>query len=181
MDFQDAFMPPLLLQHGRKRSFEKLMNSNYSKYGTTTGVLTIDTSITPSCGLLCAGWPSWAFALTIRGWRVELIILKESPWLEALKVWLPDTQVLTYVSGDKRLGGYAKIRNWFCDVEPPRSLCLWNSDAELIVTCRRARHVQDSSWRMKHLYLTHVDAGGATDGSWSLNVYHKGNLSFDDI
>lgn len=66
---------------------------------------------------------------------------------------------------------------WFSDIDLPRSLLLWDSLADVIVTSRCARHIQDPAWRMEVMRLKHVDFGGATK-VMNLHVHMKGHQSF---
>jgi hypothetical protein len=66
---------------------------------------------------------------------------------------------------------------WFSDSDLPKSLLLWDSLADVIVTSRCAHHIQDPAWRMEVMRLKHVDFGGATK-VMNLHVHTKGHQSF---
>jgi hypothetical protein len=66
-----------------------------------------------------------------------------------------------------------KIKYRFCDFDPPCSLPLRSSDAEVIVTSRRVRHITDQTWHMIPSFIHHINVGGATDGKWHFCFYSK--------
>ena len=97
----------------RKRSIEALSSNDYSKYGTTMGILTTVGSSVVFCGCLCTGWPNWAWAAQARGWCVAIIITKDSSWVKTIQKCFTNTCVLTFVSGFSLGEDFAKIK--ICD------------------------------------------------------------------
>ncbi len=76
---------------------------------------------------------------------------------------------------------FTKLNYWFSDSDPPRSLNLWKSYAKVIVSIRRAHHVDDSSWTMTPFHFQHSAVGGATDAFGSLYVYAKEPVSLSQV
>jgi hypothetical protein len=92
----DDLIPP-----GQKHSFEMLLTEKYSKYGVTSGVLTLESSTSISCGLICSEWPSSGFAAVLRGWKVELILMKKNMRVHFVQKWFHEAQVLLCQQGVK--------------------------------------------------------------------------------
>lgn len=111
----------------------------------TVGCLSVNAQEACQCGILASGWPSWAFGAKARGWIIEVIILKDN--YRIIQQLFPDSVVILFEAGLTLSGILSKINTWFSDIDPPRSLALWASDAEFVVTSRRARHVNDPSWK----------------------------------
>lgn len=129
-------------------------------------------SSTPyTCGCVVYGYPSWAFSLTLRGWSLEVIFIKENSWLDAATKWFPRIKVILLDTKLIMSEELLKINYWFCEIDPPRVLSLWLSEAKFVVTSRRARHVQGPAWRMHPISLSHVNVGGITDGRWDFFFY----------
>jgi hypothetical protein len=162
------------LSQGRKRTFEEVSVADYSKYGVTKGVMVQGTEVKPLCGIICKGWPSWAFGATLRGWNVNIIIMKESVWSKRIKIWFANALVVDPSQCANYLHCLTKIDAWFSDIDPPRCLPLWDSNASLIITARRARHVPNSKWCMEPVTTSHVSSGGVTDGTWTVYIYNNG-------
>ncbi len=66
-----------------------------------------------------------------------------------------------------------KIKYWFCDFDPPRSLPLLSSDAEVFVTSRRVQHIPDQTRHVIPSFIHHINVGGATDEKWHFCFYSK--------
>jgi hypothetical protein len=157
----------------QKRSREVLMSNDFSKYGTTSGVLSTSHMDAFSCVFFCTGWPNWAWAAQTRGWHIVTIIIKDSSWDQMIRSCFPSTCVITYVLGLDLEQAFGKIKMWFSEIDPPRSLALWDSDAEIIITGRQARHVTDHSWKMCTLDFEHSRYDGIMDGKWILYFFTK--------
>ncbi len=166
---------------GRKRSFETLLQASYAKYGVTAGVVQVIEGVVLSCGVICRGWPSWAFGAALRGWEVSFLLVKDSDWVKELAGWFPRASMHVYKKEFKLPIQFTKLNYWFSDSDPPRSLNLWKSYAKVIVSIRRARHVDDSSWTMTPFHFQHSAVGGATDASGSLYVYAKEPVSLSQV
>jgi hypothetical protein len=154
---------------GRKRSFEMLVGSDYAKYGCTQEVIT--------CGVISLGWPSWALAASLRGFQVVKIVIKDQTWYQKAAAWFPNAEVTLHQAGAKSSVAFTKIKIWLSDIDPPRSFGLWSSEATVIVTGRRARHVSGDDWKMNAVDVSHSPSGGVTDGQWTFYVYLKGSTS----
>ncbi len=107
-----------------KRSREVLESNVYSKYGTTFGVLSTARADPVDCGFVCTGWPNWAWAAYTRGWNVALIKIKDSSWGPTIRTLFPSACVLTYALGLNPEEVFGKIKIWFSEIDPPRSLAL---------------------------------------------------------
>jgi len=156
----------------RKRSLETLLNADYAQYGVIHGEMHTLNGAPISCGVICIDWPSWAFGLQARGWRVKFILLKDNSWSKALEAWFPDTHIID--KDDQKAGGTNhEVNAWFSEVDPPRKLRIWESTAYLVVSTKRVRHIPNSWWRMSPSTLHHVDCGGVSDGSWTFYIYTR--------
>ncbi|MFN9980089.1 MAG: hypothetical protein ACK53Y_09260, partial [bacterium] len=51
-----------------------------------------DTS--PTCGVICSGWPSWCVGLHLRGWNLKIVIHKNSLWVSHLASWFPTAIII---------------------------------------------------------------------------------------
>jgi hypothetical protein len=160
---------------GRKRSSEVLLAVPFAKYGMTVGCLSINAQGVQHCGVLASGWPSWAFGAKARGWIVEVIIVKENH--EIVQDLFPDSMVILHETGLILPELLCKINIWFSDIDPPRSLALWTSDAQFVIMSRRARHVNDPLWKMEPRKIAHLQCGGATTGEWVFYLYSRGNAT----
>ncbi len=49
------------------------------------------------------------------------------------------------------------------ETDPPYSLLLWESEAEIFVSGRSANHVSNQAWKMTALDFDHSEYGGITD------------------
>ncbi len=163
---------------GRKRSFDKLVGSDFAKYGCTVGSLVLNPEEIVTCGVISIGWPSWAFAASLRGFKVVKIVIKDQVWFQKAAAWFPDAEVSLHQSGVKTACAYTKIKMWLSDIDPPRSLGIWSSEATTVVTSRRARHVFGDDWKMTSFDVGHSPSGGATDGQWTFYMYLRGSASF---
>jgi hypothetical protein len=74
----------LPILHGRKRSFKTPSHSSFTKYGLTSSTIKTNGTDALSSGLVCSGWPSWAFTVMSRGRLIDVLILNESPWTQHL-------------------------------------------------------------------------------------------------
>mmetsp|Transcript_10111 Transcript_10111/g.14603 ORF Transcript_10111/g.14603 Transcript_10111/m.14603 type:complete len:596 (-) Transcript_10111:44-1831(-) len=148
----------------------------YAKYGVTDGMLETFGSLRFRCSILCSGWPGWAISARIRGWVVELIAVKDTEWMDCFRCWFPDSVIVSLADCEKwtSLGMNSDV--WLSDADPPRKLSLWDTNARMIITRRRARHLpKGSEWVMSVRSLDHVSCGGVTDGSWTFYVYSRRN------
>jgi len=50
-----------------KRSFEQVIASDVSLFGETSGILRVQQDRVVDCGVVCGGWPSFAFGAVARG------------------------------------------------------------------------------------------------------------------
>jgi hypothetical protein len=159
-----------------KRCLEEGIPAPYAAYGMVTGQLSTSLDLAPSCGIISSGWPSWAISANFRGWNVKVIIHKQSMWSHRLVLWFPNAMVLDVNDVPDHLIQSLGLGHWFCDVNPPRKLGLWYSDAHIISCLRRARHVPISNWMMTRHELSHGDIGGLADGKWSLYHYMRNEV-----
>ena len=81
--------------NSRKRAFEVLLEAEYAKYGVTDGVL-VKEEQQRVCGAIIKGWPGWCMAALTRGWKLELIILKDNVWAKEIRSWFPNEHVVQY-------------------------------------------------------------------------------------
>ncbi len=141
----------------------------------TSGKMMEGSDIPPSCGVICSGWPSWCIGLHLRGWSLKIVIHKNSLWVSHLASWFP-TAIIIDIKDVLPTFGSNGVDHWFSDVEPPRKLGLWHTSICSISCLRRIRHVPNSNWKVVRHSLSHVNAGGLTDGSWSIYHYasHEG-------
>jgi hypothetical protein len=158
---------------GLKRSFEQVLTSDVSLFGETSGMLRIQKDRVVDCGIICGGWPSFAFGAIARGWNLQFICLKNNKWSNYFHLWFPNSVILNidnkFNSSILRQG--MSLCLWFSDIDPSRSLQLWDSDAQIIITQRRAQHVLGSGWRIASVSMMHSKCGGVTDGCWKICVY----------
>ncbi len=156
--------------HSRKRAFEVLLEAEYAKYGVTDGVL-VKEEKQRVCGAIIKGWPGWCMAAVTRGWKLELIIVKDNVWDREIRSWFPKARVVEY--GEATLGdiALAGAEVWFCDIDPPNKLNLWVSQSHYIITTRCARNVV-LPWKYQLLNLVHSECGGVTTGAWTMYVYN---------
>jgi hypothetical protein len=131
----------------RKRVFESVSDADHSQYGVTSGWMLENNTANFDCGCISSGWPIWAFSLASRGWRVKCILAKDTVWIGCLKNWFEGVENISLGSSFRLSDMYSKIRFWFSDIDIPRSLRLWESEVNLLVTTHRARHVSDPSWK----------------------------------
>jgi hypothetical protein len=110
-------------------------------------------------------------AAVTRGWKLELIIVKDNVWDREIRSWFPKARVVEY--GEATLGNIASAgaEVWFCDIDPPNKLNLWVSQSHYIITTRRARNGV-SPWKYQLLNLVHSECGGVTTGAWTMYVYN---------
>ncbi len=157
----------------RKRAWEALTPAYYAQYGMTTGVLLREDAGPYTCGILCWSWPAWAFGALLRGWLIAVILIKEASWKLPIQNWFPQARVILIAPGLSLSREDYKINAWFSDLDLPRSLDLWSTDAKVIVSSRRFRHVPDPRWKMTPHTFTHQGVGGVTDGCWTFFVYSR--------
>ena len=158
---------------GRKRSLEVLQTAFYAKYGVTDGVLETFANVRLHCSILCCGWPGWAVAAKLRGWMIDVIVVKDSDWVDCIKCWFPDSSVVLFENCVKWTSIGVSSTVWFSDADPPRKLSLWDTDSKLIITRRRARRAPSHSWSMTTTSIAHTACGGVTDGRWTFYVYSR--------
>jgi len=177
--FNDAHPLPNKVVSGLKRSFEAVLASEVSLFGETSGVLQIQHGCEVDCGVICSGWPTFVFGAVARGWNVQFICLKNNEWSDLINNWFPNSTVLIVDDNFNPSIVQQGVSIWFSDIDPPRILQVWNSDALVIITQRRARHIQGREWCMRPITIMHAQCGGVTDGKWVLNLYYK--ASFTDF
>jgi hypothetical protein len=74
---------------------------------------------------------------------------------------------------------HAKIMFWFSDTDITRSICLWGSEGNLLMTTHHALHDSDPLRKMTPEVFFHVEVGVCTDGQWSIYYYLKSPMTFD--
>lgn len=94
-------------------------------------------------------------------------------WVHFVQKWFPEAQVLLCQQGVKLSVSHCKIKFWFSVIDPPHSLGLLQSEADIIVMSKRVRHVQGQDWIMRPAGISHTKAGGATDGTWTFLFMSK--------
>ncbi len=103
-----------------KRSHEVMEEAMYSKYGLATGRISAGENRDMLwCGIISAGWPTWAIAAKEKGWRVGLVITKENEWSKHIRRLFPDTPVVNYKECENRLATATRMQVWLSDVDPP--------------------------------------------------------------
>jgi len=130
------------------------------------------------CSILCGGWPGWAISAKIRGWIVDLIVVKDTEWLECYQCWFPESVIVMFDECEKWTSLGVESDVWLSDADPPRKLSLWDTNAQMIITRRRARYLPKNStsiWSMTFKSIDHVSCGGLTDGAWGFYIYSRQN------
>jgi hypothetical protein len=112
-----------------------------------------------------------------RGWSIAIILIKEATWTIPVQNWSPQSRVVTIAPGLILSSEDYKINAWFSEIDLPRSLDLWSSDAKVIVSSKKFRHVPDTSWKMSPHQFAHLGVGGVTDGTWTFFVYSRNSHS----
>ncbi len=130
-----------------KSSHEVMEEAMYSKYGLATGRISAGENRDMLwCGIISAGWPTWAIAAKEKGWRVGLVITKENEWSKHIRRLFPDTPVVNYEECENRLATATRIQVWLSDVDPPRRLRVFEGpEVRAVITMRRARGIPSSS------------------------------------
>jgi hypothetical protein len=164
-----------------KRSFEQVIASDVSLFGETSGILRVQQDRVVDCGVVCGGWPSFAFGAVARGWNLKFICLKNNEWSNYIHLWFPNSVVLNIDNNFNSSILQQGVAVWFSDIDPPRLLQLWTSGAKIIITQRRARHVVGNQLQMFPIALCHSKCGGVTDGNWTLCVYSNCGLQPDSL
>jgi hypothetical protein len=163
--------PPSQLQYKAERGcLEVSAPALHSAYGITVGKLEVVPGPPLSCGVIIVGWPTWCFGLHLRGWGLRFIIHKGSHWLTYLSTWFPTATIVDMREVETTVI-FNTVNHWFSDVEPPRKLGLWHTNAKSITSLRRIHHLPASNWKMEQYKVTHLSIGGVTDGSWMLYHY----------
>jgi hypothetical protein len=65
------------------------------------------------------------------------------------------------------------LEHWFSDVKSRHKLGLWNSNTQSIICLSRVHHIPQATWTMTLQEVSHRDAGGMTDCSWSFYHYTR--------
>jgi hypothetical protein len=151
------------------------MEAHYAKYGVTDGVLRIGVEQKVG-GFVCKGWPSWAMAAQARGWIIGVIVVKDNTWRGNIGGWFPKSRIIDYDDWDNESSRGISVDVWFIDIDPPRKLNLWVSNANYIITLRRARRCP-SNWSPSTESLSHADCGGVTTGEWTIYIYRRGGAA----
>ncbi len=133
----------------------------------------VDETFEISCGIVCSGWPSWALAAKIRKWTVKIIIIKNSLWISEIKSLFPNVCILDYMDLESWLSLGLNIQFWLSDIDPPRKLSVFSTNAQAVVTCQRVRAFRAGEWTWQVIKLAHAECGGATDGEWNFHVYKR--------
>jgi hypothetical protein len=156
--------------------FETVVQRDYSKYGVTVGRVTnVEGAV--ACGYVCAGWPSWALAAELRGWRIIVIVIRDSPWESRIRGLFPGALI---AKGEdvQSLGCKVQLGVWFCDVEPLRGMRIFGDDPHsqvMIFSLRRFRQPCPGSHAYQRVVLSHSDCGGVTNGMWTIHIYRLKN------
>ena len=151
------------------------MEAHYAKYGVTDGVLRIGVEQKVG-GFVCKGWPSWPMAAQARGWIIGVIVVKDNTWRGNIGGWFPKSRIIDYDDWDNESSRGISVDVWFSDIDPPRKLNLWVSNANYIITLRRARRCP-SNWSPSTESLSHADCGGVTTGEWTIYIYRRGGAA----
>jgi hypothetical protein len=107
--------------------------------------------------------------------------MKDPYWFHKTVTWFPGAEVILHQAGFKISTSFYKIKLWLSEIDPPRAFCLWSSDASVVITSRRARHIQGNDWAMRSVDMDHILSGGATDGRWGFFVYTRHPSTFEPI
>jgi hypothetical protein len=105
-----------------------------------------------------------------RGWTIKLVIVKENEWESEIRAWFPSARVIDLTEASMAVNSAMRVDVWFADMDPPRKLNLWVTQARFIVTMRRARNAP-SSWKYQPITLSHIECGGITSGTWNTYIY----------
>jgi len=100
---------------GRKRFLESEAPALYSNYGMTSGKMVEGSDKSPTCGVICSGWPSWCVGLQLRGWNLKIVIHKNSHWVSHLASWFP-TAITIDVKDVLPTFSSNGVDHWFSDV-----------------------------------------------------------------
>jgi len=156
-----------------KRGME-LLYPPYAKYGMTIGS-TEPSRETKSCGIISWGWPTWVFAAQKLGIEVWVVLVKETTWSSIIRRVLPNSE-LRVVREPSEYPSVPMVDLWLCDVEPPRSLRLFDRPQRpTLVSRRRVRYPTSDTHVYTHRKCRHDDLGGVTDASWDVHIYHPLN------
>jgi hypothetical protein len=169
-----------------KRSYETMQDAKFAKYGMAVGVIErIEGMGQMRCGLVISEWPSWVFAIRERGWEAAVVITKTKAWHPLIRKTCPGVEVVLYDQCEDRLGAAANIQVWVSDIDPPRRLRLFESEAvRAVLTTRKVRRGVSlgEMWEHRALKVSHAGSGGMTDGSWVLHAYcQKGMWSQGEL
>ncbi len=81
--------------------------------------------VTPAvlCGVISAGWPTFAVAAKSRGWKIQCIVAMNNKWVPRIRQMFGDVSIFEVVEGTAEgLGARVTPMVWLCDVEPSRRL-----------------------------------------------------------
>jgi hypothetical protein len=91
---------------------------------------------------------------------------RNNPWSDFIRIWFPNSTILIVDDNLSPSIVQQGMLVWFSDIDPPRSLQLWDSDALVILSQRRARHVPRSvvecsryQYGILHVVVSPMEAG----------------------
>jgi hypothetical protein len=150
-----------------------MVAADYSKCVVTEGRLVTE-PFAISCGIVCSGWPSWAIAAKVWNWSIKVIIIKNNLWSSEIKSLFPNVMFLDCMEFEAGLSLGLSVQFWLSDIDPPRKLSVFCSDAVTgLVTCRRVGDFRAGEWIWQVIKLSHAECGGTTDGVWNFHVYKR--------
>jgi hypothetical protein len=119
-----------------------MVTADYSRYGVLEGAMISD-PFGISCGIVCSGWPSWAIAAKNPDLGfIKIIIIKNNLWKSEIKSVFPDVCILEYTDFECWMSLSLDVQFWLTDIDPPRKLSIFGTNADAIVACQRVRDFQ---------------------------------------
>jgi hypothetical protein len=97
--------------------------AEFSLFGETSGTIQTQKDWEVNCGIVCGGWPGFAFGDLARGWTIKFICLKRNnPWSDFIRIWFPNSIILIVDDNLSPSIVQQGMSVWFSDIDLPRSL-----------------------------------------------------------
>lgn len=153
-----------------KRGVEVLF-PRYAKYGMSVGRLEKGGPVR-RCGIISAGWPTWALASEDSGYEIVVMVHKCEVNLAGVEERWPSTVFMSY-PGLLESACRFEVDLWLCDVEPPRALHLFEGYPSAgIISRRRVRYPTAATHNYTFQKVKHSTCGGVTDALWEVHMYN---------
>jgi hypothetical protein len=149
-----------------------MLQSEYALYGITEGIMSINCDLHLTCGVVCSGWPSWAFGVQARRIEVQFFVFKDNAWRHLIWVWFPHAGIFVYDKSFLWIPVINTVDIWLSDTNIPLvKLHIFESSASIVITQRRSRQVPSGVWKYSPLSMKHVDCSGIMDGEWCFHIF----------